>query len=68
MVEDMQERGGEGERRRQRHALRLEGQGKAEADEDDADILNRVVGEQTLQIVLHQRVQDPQHAGDAGDG
>ena len=37
--------------------LALERQGQAEADEDDADVLDRVVGEQALQVVLHQRVQ-----------
>ena len=30
---------------------------EAEADEDDADVLDRVIGEQPLQIVLHQRVE-----------
>ena len=46
------------------HAIRLECERKPEADEDDADILDRVIGEQALQIVLHQRVE---HADDAGD-
>ena len=67
MIEDVEQRGGEGERRGGRHAVRLEGEREAEADEDDADILDRVIGEQPLQIVLHQRIEHAHHAGDAGE-
>ena len=45
----------------------LEGERKPEPDEDDADILDRVIGEQPLQIVLHQRVEHAHDAGDAGE-
>ena len=67
VIEHMQQRRGEGERRRPRHAIRLEGERQAEAHDDDADILDAVVGEQALQVVLHQRVQDPHDAGHPGD-
>ena len=33
-------------------------------DEDDADVLDAVVGEQALEVVLHQRVEDPQQHRD----
>ena len=42
--------------------LRLEGERQAEADEDDADVLDRVIGEQPLEVVLHQRVEHAEHA------
>ena len=66
MIEHVQQRRGEGERRRQSHAIGLEGEREPQADEDDADILHRVIGEQALQIVLHQRVEHAHDAGDAG--
>ena len=50
-----------------RHAVGLEGERQAEADEDDADVLDRVIGEQALQIVLHQRVEHAEHGGDAAE-
>ena len=55
------ERGGGGK------PVGAERQRQTEADEDDADVLHRVVGEQPLQVVLHQRVQHAQHRGDAAD-
>ena len=45
--------------------MRLEGQRQPKADEDDADILHRVIGEQPLEIVLHQRIEHAHHGGDA---
>ena len=39
------------------HVVRLEREREAEADEDDADVLDRAVGEQALEVVLHQRVE-----------
>ena len=67
MIEDVQEPRGERERRGGAHAVRLEGKRKAEADKDDPDILDGVIGEQALEIVLHQRVEDAQHASGAGE-
>ena len=55
------------ERRGRRELVGTEGQRQAEADEDDADVLDRVIGEQALQIVLHQRIQHAEHGGDAAD-
>ena len=66
VVEDVQQRRGEGERRGPAKPEGLETQREAEADEDDADILDRVIGEQPLQIMLHQRVEHAHDAGDAG--
>ncbi len=67
VIEDVKERGGESERRGERHAVRLERQREPEPDEDDADILDRVIGEQPLEIVLHQRVENAHHRGDAAE-
>jgi hypothetical protein len=65
VVEDVEQPGGERERRARSDAIRLEGQREAEPDEDDADILDRVIGEQAFQVMLHQRVKDAHHRGDA---
>jgi hypothetical protein len=65
MVEGVEKCRGERQRRRRLHAVRREGERQPEADEDDADVLDRVIGEQTLQVVLHQRAQHAQHAGNA---
>ena len=64
VVEDVEQRRGQRQRRRPAHAVGLKRHGEAEADEDDADILDRVVGEQALEVVLHQGVE---HAHDRGD-
>ena len=66
VVEDVEQRGGQRQRRRRLHAMRGERQRQAEAQEDDADVLDRVVGEQALQVVLHQGAEHAQNAGDAG--
>ena len=63
VVEDVQERRGEGDRRPGRIALRGEEDGCAEPERDDPDVLDRVKGEQPLQVVLHQRVE---HAAQRG--
>ena len=36
---------------------RAKHQRRAKTHEDDADVLNAVPGEQTLEVVLHQRVE-----------
>ena len=36
-------------------------------DEDDADVLDAVIGEQALEIVLHQGVEHAEHRGDRPD-
>ena len=65
VVEDVKQRGGERKRRRPAHRVGLKSECKPEADVDDADVLDRVVGEQTLQVVLHQRVNHSEHGGNA---
>ena len=57
MIEDVKQCGGQRQRRGEQHAVRLEGERETEADEDDADVLDRVIGEQALEIVLHQRIE-----------
>ena len=67
MVEDVEERRGQRQRRGAGHAVGPEGERQAQPDEDDADVLDRVVGEQPLQVVLHQGVEDAHHRGDAAE-
>ncbi len=67
VIEDVEQRRGQRQRRREAHAVGLEGERQAEADEDDADVLDRVVGEQPLQVVLHQRIEHAEHRGDAAE-
>src|SRR6184192_4406350 len=66
VIEDVEQRRGHGDRRGGPHVMRREGEGETKPDEDDADILHSVVGEQALEVVLHQRAEYPEHAGDAG--
>src|SRR3974390_1129367 len=66
MIEDVEEPGGERKCGRPGHAVSLEGEAEAKSDEDDADILHRVIGEQPLEIMLHQGVEHAHHAGRAG--
>src|ERR1700733_12348831 len=68
MVEHMKQARGQCQCRGQRHAIRLERQREAKPDIDNTDVLHRVVGEQALEIVLHQRIQHSHHRGDAADG
>jgi len=63
----MEQRGGEGEARGQPKPVGLERQRQAETHEYDADVLDRAVGEQAFEILLHQGVQDAQHRGDASE-
>ncbi len=65
VIEDVEEGRSQRERRRGRHLVRLEGERQAKADEDDADVLHRVIGEQALEVVLHQGVQHAHHRGHA---
>ena len=67
VIEHVEQRRRQRERRGQAHGVGLEGERQAEADEDDADVLDRVVGEQALQVVLHQRVQHAEHRGGAAE-
>ena len=49
------------------HAVGLEGEREAQADEDDADVLDRAVGEQPLEVALHQGAEHAEHGADAAD-
>ena len=67
VIEYVEQRGCQRQRRGGRHVVRRKGEREAEADEDDADILDGVVGEQPLEVVLHQGAQHAEHTGDAGN-
>ena len=47
--------------------MRLERERKAKSDEDDADVFHRVIGQQPLEIVLHERIEHAHHRGDAAE-
>ena len=65
MVERVQQSGRHRQRRGRRHAEHLERQREAKSNEDDADVLDRMVGEQALEVVLHQRVEHAEQRGAA---
>src|SRR5207237_261674 len=44
---------------------RLEGEREPEPDEDDSDVLDRVIGEQALEVMLHERVEHAEEGGDS---
>ena len=67
MVEHVQQARRQGQRRGRRHAERLERQREPESDIDDADVLDRVVGEQALEVVLHQGVDHAEQGGAGAD-
>ena len=47
-----------------RQPVALEHQARPDPDEDDADVLDRVKGEQPLEIVLHEGVEHPEQRRD----
>ncbi len=67
MVEHVEQRCRQRQRRGEDHAVGAEGEREAQADIDDADVLDRVVGEEAFEVVLHQRVEDAHHRGDAAE-
>ena len=68
VVEHVQQRRGEGDRRPGRLALGGEEDRGAEAERDDADVLDRVEGEQPLEVVLDERVEDAAERREQADG
>ena len=66
MIEYVEDRRHERQRGRHAQAARLERKRQAETDKDDSDVFDRVVGEQSLQIVFHQCVENTEQRGDAG--
>ena len=64
MIEHVKQRGRQRERRRQLHVVGAERQRQPKADKDDADVLDGGIGQQTLQVVLHQRGENADHRGD----
>ena len=46
----------------------MEHQPGANADKNDSDVLNRMKGEQSFEVALHQRVQHAQQCGDHAYG
>ena len=67
MVEHVKNGGDERQRGRNGKAARFERQGQTETDEDDADVLDRVVRKQPLQVVFHQRMEDAEQCGDSSN-
>ena len=61
MVGDVEQRGRERERDHRAGIERAGDERRPDAHEDDADVLHAVVREQAFQVVLHQRVEHPQH-------
>jgi hypothetical protein len=57
----MEECRGEGEGGRGKHLEALEEKGRADAKRDHADVLDARVREETLEIVLGQRIEDAEH-------
>ena len=68
VIENVKQRGRQRERGGGRHVVRRKGERETEPNEDDADILHRVVGEQALEVVLHQCAEHAERAGDPGKG
>ena len=67
MIEYVQQCGGERQSGGPAHSISLERKTQTEPDENDADILHSVIGEQSLQVVLHQGVEHAEHAGEPGE-
>ena len=49
-------------------SIGAERQREAKTDKDDADVLDGGIGQQTLQVVLHQRGENADHRGDGRQG
>ena len=67
VVERVVERGDQGKHAGCRVAETDEHHGHPQAEQDDADVLDRVVGEQALQVVLHEGVQHAEQRGGGAD-
>src|ERR1035437_11083984 len=65
VIEDVEQSRGHGERGCRRHRVRLEGERKAEPDEHDADILDRAVGKEPLQVALEYSREQADYRGRA---
>ena len=61
VIEDVEQRRRHGERSGGRHPVRLEGERKAQPDEHDADVLDRAVGEQLLEVALQHGIEQAHH-------
>ena len=68
VVEGVIEAGHEPHRRKGRQPVALEHEPGADAEEDDPDVLDRVIGQESLEIVFHERVQHAQQRGDGSRG
>ena len=62
VIENVEQRGCQRKRCGSRHIVRRKSERKTEADEDDPNVLDRVVGEQSLEVVLHQGAEHAEHA------
>src|SRR6516165_772715 len=64
VIEHVKQRRSHRERCGSWHAVRRERQRETKANENDADVLHRMISEQALKIVLHERAQNPENASD----
>ena len=67
VVQGVKERRRQPQRREGVDAQRRKDDGAAQAQQDDADVLDAVIGEQSLEIVLRQGVQHTQQRRDRSD-
>ena len=67
MIDGVIEPGQQTERRKLLQAIRQKDHPGADAEQNDPDVLDTVEGEQTLEIVFHERVHDAQQGRDRAD-
>ena len=58
VIERVVKPGDQGQGSQVRISERVKHQRRAEPNQDDADVLDAMVGQQALQIVFHQRIED----------
>src|SRR4029077_13072567 len=62
VIEDVEQTRGETDDRKDGHSLGQPKYAQPDANEDDPDILDAMISEKTLQIVLGEGEQHPEHA------
>jgi hypothetical protein len=67
MVEHVEQRSRQRQGGGDVHVVGAKRQRQSEADENDADVFDRVIGQEPLQIVLHQGIQNPDGGADPAE-
>ena len=67
VIENVEQCRGKRQCRGQPHPVGLECERETKADENDADVLDRAVGKQTLEILFHQGVEDPHYGRETAE-